>query len=220
MSTEAKRAGIAATRAERAVAEALDLVDAGGLEALTMRQLADRMGLHLPAIYRLFDGKDALIDEMAEAILAGAVADLPAEDGDWESRVRRLAAGLRTALLAHRDGARIVGGNYAAKRSNLTYVDTLLGCLLASGLPRKQAIWAASTVFCYVLGEALEEQGATGDEIGVLMGVLGTREYAHLESGPMESMLDFEARFAFGLELLLAGVRSVVRGGECASFPG
>lgn len=210
MSTDTKRAGIAATRAERAVAEALDLVDAGGLEALTMRQLADRMGLHLPAIYRLFDGKDALIDELAEAILAGAISDLPAEDADWRSRVRSLAGGLRTALLAHRDGARIVGGNYAAKRSNLTYVDTLLGCLLASGLPRKKAIWATSAVFCYVLGEALEEQGATGDEVEALKGVLGARKYLHLEAGPVESMLDFEERFAFGLELLLAGVSAAV----------
>lgn len=209
MSTDTKRAGIAATRAERAVAEALDLVDAGGLEALTMRQLADRMGLHLPAIYRLFDGKDALIDEMAEAILAGAVAKLPAGDGDWKSRVRSMAAGLRTALLAHRDGARIVGGNYAAKRSNLTFVDSLLGGLLASGLPRKHAIWATSAVFCYVLGETLEEQGATGDEVEVLKSVLGARKYVHLEAGPVESMLDFEERFQFGLELLLAGVDAV-----------
>ncbi|WP_406635934.1 TetR/AcrR family transcriptional regulator [Amycolatopsis sp. WGS_07] len=212
MSTETKRAGIAATRAERAVREALDLVDAGGLESLTMRQLADRLGLHLPAIYRLFDGKDALIDEMAEAILAGAVENLPAEDAGWESRVRSLATGLRSALLAYRDGARIVGGNYAAKRSNLTYVDTLLGCMLASGLPRKHAFWASSAVFCYVLGEALEEQGATGDEIEVLKGVLGARQYPHLESGPVESLLDFDERFEFGLDLLLAGVRVRVGG--------
>ncbi|WP_409186205.1 TetR/AcrR family transcriptional regulator C-terminal domain-containing protein [Amycolatopsis sp. VS8301801F10] len=211
MSTEAKRAGIAATRAERAVAEALDLVDAGGLEALTMRQLADRMGLHLPAIYRLFDGKDALIDEMAEAILAGAVAKLPSEDGDWKDRVRTMAAGLRAALLAHRDGARIVGGNYAAKRSNLTFVDSLLGGLLASGLPRRRAIWATSAVFCYVLGEALEEQGATGGEVEVLKRVLGARKYVHLEAGPVEPMLDFDERFAFGLELLLAGVDALVK---------
>ncbi len=176
-----------------------------------MRQLADRLGLHLPAIYRLFDGKDALIDEMAESILAGAVSILPAS-GEWAPRARAMASGLRTALLTHRDGARIVGGNYAAKHSNLTYVDTLVGCMLAAGLTRKHALWAASALFCFVLGEALEEQGAQGGEIDVLKDVLGAQQYAHLAAGPVEPLLDFEARFAFGLELLIAGIESVVRG--------
>ncbi|NLU70590.1 TetR family transcriptional regulator [Streptomyces sp. HNM0574] len=199
----------AAARADRAVREALALVDEGGLETLTMRRLADRLGVHLPTLYRLFGGKDALVDEMAEAILARALPAAP-PDGAWTDRVRGLAASLRTALLAQRDGARIVGGNYAAKRNNLTYIDTLVGCVRDAGLPRDHGLWAAGSVFCYVLGETLEEQGADGGEAGTLADVVRTGRYPHLAAGPVTPLLDFDARFTFGLELLLAGIGAAV----------
>lgn len=200
------RVGLANLRAERVVAEALAVVNEGGLETLTMRRLADRLQAHLPTIYRLVDGKDALIDEMAETILANALENSAPEDSDWSLRVKSLAAGLRSALLAQRDGARIVGGNYAAKRANLTYVDTLVGCMQDSGLERENALWAASSLFCFVLGEVLEQQGAGGGELETLEGVLGAGDYPHLASSPVGQLLDFDARFDFGLNLLLVGI--------------
>ncbi|BBX94389.1 TetR/AcrR family transcriptional regulator C-terminal domain-containing protein [Mycolicibacterium boenickei] len=192
----------------RVVAEALALVNAGGLESLTMRRLADRLRAHLPTIYRLVDGKDALIDEMAETILAKALENSDTADSEWTARVKSLAAGLRSALLAQRDGARIVGGNYAAKRANLTFVDTLVGSIQAGGLARERALWAASSLFCYILGEVLEQQGAAGGEAETLDGVVQTGDYPHLASSPVERLLDFDARFDFGLNLLISGMRS------------
>lgn len=194
--------------AARVVAEALALVNAGGLESLTMRRLADRLRAHLPTIYRLVDGKDALIDEMAETILAKALENSDTTDSEWTYRVKSLAAGLRSALLAQRDGARIVGGNYAAKRANLTFVDTLVGSIQAGGLARERALWAASSIFCYVLGEVLEQQGAAGGETETLEGVVQSGDYQHLASSPVERLLDFDARFDFGLNLLISGMRS------------
>ncbi len=192
----------------RVVAEALALVNAGGLESLTMRRLADRLRAHLPTIYRLVDGKDALIDEMAETILAKALENSDSAYSEWTARVKSLAAGLRSALLAQRDGARIVGGNYAAKRANLTFVDTLVGSIQAGGLARERALWAASSLFCYILGEVLEQQGAAGGEAETLDGVVQTGDYPHLASSPVERLLDFDARFDFGLNLLISGMRS------------
>ncbi|WP_235654156.1 TetR/AcrR family transcriptional regulator C-terminal domain-containing protein [Mycolicibacterium houstonense] len=193
---------------DRVVGEALALVNEGGLESLTMRRLADRLRAHLPTIYRLVDGKDALIDEMAETILAKALENARTDQPAWTDRAKSLAVGLRSALLAQRDGARIVGGNYAAKRANLTFVDTLVGCIQAGGLTRERALWAASSLFCYVLGEVLEQQGASGGEIETLEGVVDAGDYPHLASSPVEQLLDFDARFDFGLNLLMSGMRS------------
>ncbi|TVY06477.1 TetR family transcriptional regulator [Mycolicibacterium porcinum] len=190
------------------VGEALALVNEGGLESLTMRRLADRLRAHLPTIYRLVDGKDALIDEMAETILAKALENADTADPDWAVRVKSLAEGLRSALLAQRDGARIVGGNYAAKRANLTFVDTLVGSVQAGGLAREPALWAASSLVCYVLGEVLEQQGAAGGESETLRDVVQAGDYPHRASGPVEQLLDFDARFEFGLNLLMSGMRS------------
>lgn len=191
----------------RVVDEALTLVKEGGLESLTMRRLADRLQAHLPTIYRLVDGKDALIDEMAETILAKALENFDTSDQDWTDDVKSLAGALRSALLAQRDGARIVGGNYAAKRANLTFVDTLVGRIQAGGLAHERALWAAGSLFCYVLGEALEQQGASGGETETLEGVVRAGEYPHLASSPVEHLLDFDARFDFGLNLLISGMR-------------
>lgn len=199
---------LAGLSVDAVVAEALALVNEGGLESLTMRRLADRLRAHLPTIYRLVDGKDALIDEMAETILAKALENADTADPDWAVRVKSLAEGLRSALLAQRDGARIVGGNYAAKRANLTFVDTLVGSVQAGGLAREPALWAASSLFCYVLGEVLEQQGAAGGESETLRDVVQAGDYPHLASGPVEQLLDFDARFEFGLNLLMSGMRS------------
>ncbi|MEW2481452.1 TetR/AcrR family transcriptional regulator C-terminal domain-containing protein [Mycobacterium sp. NPDC049093] len=207
-STGRDRVALAKLSVDRVVGEALALVNDGGLESLTMRRLADRLQAHLPTIYRLVDGKDALIDEMAETILAKALENADMADPEWTHRVKSLAAGLRSALLAQRDGARIVGGNYAAKRANLTFVDTLVGSTRAGGLAREYALWAASSLFCYVLGEVLEQQGAAGGETETLEGVVRAGDYPHLASSPVEQLLDFDARFEFGLNLLMSGMRS------------
>lgn len=202
------RAGLASLRADQVVAEALSLVNEGGLESLTMRRLADRLHAHLPTIYRLVDGKDALMDEMAETILAKAFSNSRTDDSDWVHQMRSHATGLRSALLAQRDGARIVGGNYAAKRANLTYTDSLVGCVQNLGLVGEHALWAAGAVFCFVLGEVLEQQGATGGEIETLQSVVRGGAYPHLVAGPVERLLDFDARFDFGLALLMSGMQS------------
>ncbi|WP_234785511.1 TetR/AcrR family transcriptional regulator C-terminal domain-containing protein [Mycolicibacterium mucogenicum] len=207
-STGRDHVALANLSVDRVVGEALALVNECGLESLTMRRLADRLRAHLPTIYRLVDGKDALIDEMAEAILAKALGDAPAGHQDWADHVKSLAAGLRSALLSQSDGARIVGGNYAAKRANLTFIDTLVGSVQAGGLAREHALWAASSLFCYVLGEVLEQQGAAGNETETLEGVLRSGDYPHLASGPVVQLLDFDARFDYGLNLLMAGIRS------------
>ncbi|WP_234802354.1 TetR/AcrR family transcriptional regulator C-terminal domain-containing protein [Mycolicibacterium fortuitum] len=202
------RVTLANLSVDRVVGEALALVGEGGLESLTMRRLADRLRAHLPTIYRLVDGKDALMDEMAETILAKALENSRTDLPEWADRAKSLAVGLRSALLAQRDGARIVGGNYAAKRANLTFVDTLVGCIQAGGLTRERALWAASSLFCYVLGEVLEQQGAGGGELETLEDVLEVGDYPHLASSPVEQLLDFDGRFDFGLNLLISGMRS------------
>ncbi|MFI6463402.1 TetR/AcrR family transcriptional regulator C-terminal domain-containing protein [Streptomyces sp. NPDC050528] len=194
-----------ATRARALVSAALRIVDDGGLESLTMRRLADANKLQLPAIYRVFSNKQALLDEMAEAILAKAVPD--GREHNWEAEVTRLARQLRQALLAQREGARIVGGSYAAKRHSLTLAERLVGVMQGAGFNGVAALWATSTLFCYVLGEALEQQGLTDDARDRLTFPGASQTYPQLFSTPVEEILNFDDRFEFGLGLILGGLR-------------
>ncbi len=79
----------------RTIQTALDLLDESGLDALTMRRLADALGVQAGALYRYFATKQDLLTAMAERMVGG-VADAagPAGDGDWSERVARLARAL------------------------------------------------------------------------------------------------------------------------------
>ncbi|WP_158890164.1 TetR/AcrR family transcriptional regulator C-terminal domain-containing protein [Amycolatopsis anabasis] len=196
-----------ALRVETVARAALALVDSGGLESLTMRRLAVSLDVQLPTIYRLFDNKQALLDEMAETVLGGVLARVR-EDGeaDWAGRAAALARAMRETLLAQRDGARIVGGTYTAKQHTLTLAETMLASMRDAGFPGDTALRANTTIFSFVLGEVLEQQGATGGEIETLTASLRGGRYPCLAAAPVELIVDFDARFDFGLRILLAGL--------------
>ncbi|GAA4547610.1 TetR/AcrR family transcriptional regulator C-terminal domain-containing protein [Amycolatopsis samaneae] len=187
---------------------ALALVGADGLESLTMRKLATGLGVQLPTIYRLFDGKQALLDEMAETIMADLSGRLRFDGDDWAESATALARELRGALLAQRDGARIVGGSYVTKRHTMTVADRTLAMFEAAGFPGETALWALTTIFSFILGETLEQQGASGTATGTLTAALDLAAYPRLTATTAGRFLDFEARFEFGLRVLLAGLRA------------
>jgi len=196
-------------RADAVVDTALALVNLGGLESLTMRRLSEALAVQPPALYRLFRDKDALVDAMADAVLAAALGPLP--EADWETRVGVLAGRLRAAMLDQRDGARIVGGAYTTRQPTLTLADSFLAAMTEAGFTGEAAVWATSTVFSYVLGEALEQQGRTEVDLDEVQATLSAEDYPHLARSPMPALLDFDARFAFGLRMLTAGLREGAR---------
>jgi len=113
----------------RIVAEAVALLDAEGLENVTLRKLAARLGVQAPTLYWHLPNKAALITAIAEEILTPLPAT-PIGDADrWQDWLIGLATGLRRALLAHPDGARIISiaqmsRNMAALCTFLDELDT------------------------------------------------------------------------------------------------
>lgn len=86
---------------EQIVAAGLDIARDEGLEALSIRRPADRLGVSRMALYRHISDKDDLLDLVADAI---ADRDLPvpaADEGPWEDRLRTLAHAMRSQLLAY-----------------------------------------------------------------------------------------------------------------------
>lgn len=87
---------------------ALDLLNEVGVDGLTTRKLAERLGVQQPALYWHFRNKRALLDALAEAMLAeNHTHSVPRADDDWRSFLIGNARSFRQALLAYRDGARI-----------------------------------------------------------------------------------------------------------------
>ncbi|CAL9673598.1 TetR/AcrR family transcriptional regulator [Streptomyces sp. enrichment culture] len=203
----------------RTVRTALDLLDESGLDALTMRRLAQAMGVQAGALYRYFATKQDLLTAMAEHMVEG-VADAAGRtaDGDWSRRAACLARALRTALLVHRDGARVYAGTHATGPHTLGLADSLVGVLRAAGFGDDESARALYSLVNFTVGHTLEEQAALrpGDrepaDAGVLHEAVAAGAYPHLAATlPVLTSTDFTAHFEFGLRLLLDGLRALRR---------
>ena len=90
-------------RRDDVVARAIEVLDAHGLDALSMRRLAGDLGVQPGALYHHFTNKDALLAAIADEILRRGRR--PAEIMAWDAEVQLLCLGLRDAMRRHRDGA-------------------------------------------------------------------------------------------------------------------
>ena len=150
------------SRRDEVLAAALDLLDEVGLDALTTRKLAEKLGVQPGALYRHFDSKRALLGAMVARLTVDAdpVGELPE---DWAGLLRYAAMGARATMLTRRDGARMVA-TYLAPASDVAqqFWHRLIASLVAGGIPESDATVAVDTVFAYVNGFAIEEQARDG----------------------------------------------------------
>jgi TetR/AcrR family tetracycline transcriptional repressor len=182
---------------------ALRVLDDRGLEGLSTRAVADRLGVRMNTVLWHVKTKARMLELMADAVLAGiSYDDLPASP---RQRARELAGRYRRALLGHRDGAALVTGTYPAEPHTLRFADRLVDALLQAGADERQAAWTAWTVTYFTLGLAQEEQAAPDRRDDRLARAVDPGEHpalhravAHLRQG------SFEDRFAFGLDAILS----------------
>ncbi|MDC9135188.1 TetR/AcrR family transcriptional regulator C-terminal domain-containing protein [Escherichia coli] len=190
-----------------------------GVDGLTTRKLAERLGVQQPALYWHFRNKRALLDALAEAMLAeNHTHSVPRADDDWRSFLIGNARSFRQALLAYRDGARI----HAGTRPGAPQMETVRR---AASLPLRggffstgDAVNALMTISYFTVGAVLEEQAGDSDagerggtvEQAPLSPLLRAAIDAFDEAGP-------DAAFEQGLAVIVDGLakrRLVVRNVE------
>ncbi|MBU2662168.1 TetR/AcrR family transcriptional regulator C-terminal domain-containing protein [Actinoplanes bogorensis] len=161
---------------QRIVTEAVALLDAEGLDAVTTRKLAARLGVQSPTLYWHVPNKAALVTAIADAILDQEFATTAAggkeeeataaggedEDQPWPQWLTGLAERLRRALLAHPDGARVVSSAQLS-RTMAAISEQAMSTLVAQGIPLRQARVIVLTVERFTVGHVLEEQAARPD---------------------------------------------------------
>jgi TetR/AcrR family tetracycline transcriptional repressor len=149
---------------QRIVAEAVALLDAEGLDGVTTRKLAARLGVQSPTLYWHLPNKAALVTAIADAILDREFGDMspPEPEQHWQDWLSDLAERLRRALLAHPDGARVI----SASQLSLTMAaisELAMSTLVARGIPLRQARVIVLTVERFTVGHVLEEQAPRPD---------------------------------------------------------
>ncbi|MEU5863733.1 MULTISPECIES: TetR/AcrR family transcriptional regulator C-terminal domain-containing protein [unclassified Nonomuraea] len=170
---------------------AIGLLDEVGLDALTMRLLASRLGVRASALYRHYPSKQALLDAMVAHLVSVADDVAPLADAPWDELLRGVASGVRDIMLAHRDGARLISGFQHPGDEAVSTFERLIAALVAAGIPADVAAVAVDTVLAYANGYTIEEQNRkTG-----------------ADGWPREHR---DRAFQAGLDLIVSGVRGTL----------
>jgi TetR/AcrR family transcriptional regulator, tetracycline repressor protein len=138
----------------------LDVLDDVGLDRLTVRAVAARLGVQAPALYWHVRDRQQLIDEMATQMWRQLVLELAAlpEGTPWPEGMRAFATCARRILLSHRDGAKVFTGTYLTDPEVLRVQEVPLARMVAQGFALKDIIRAYSLMYSFVAGFCIEEQ--------------------------------------------------------------
>jgi TetR/AcrR family transcriptional regulator, tetracycline repressor protein len=142
------------------VAAALDVLDDGGIDAVTVRAVAARLGVQAPSLYHHVRGKRELLDEMGTAVQRRVVEALTGREpgARWTDDLVAYAHALRSAYLAHRDGARTFSGTLITDPAVLRAPEAWFRRWTDAGVPPEAAFAAFELVTAFVVGFAIEEQ--------------------------------------------------------------
>ena len=179
------------------VRTAIEILDERGAEAVSMRAIAQKLEVRMNTVLWHVKTKARLEELMADAIVAGVSLDgLPQ---DWRERAAEIARRYRLALLAHRDGAAVVAGTYAAEPATLDTAEALVAALLDGGLSTRDAAWTCWSVIYFILGLTQEEQAVPRGSEDLAVG----DRPALKRVLPFLAEESFDARFEFGITKLL-----------------
>ncbi len=116
---------------DRVLRAGVALADEVGIESLSMRRLAQRLGVVPMALYKHVANKEELLDGMVDVVV-GEV-EPPVRDADWKSAVRQRILSARETLLRHRWAYRVIESRSSPTPVVLAYMDSMIGMFRAGG---------------------------------------------------------------------------------------
>lgn len=210
--TGAKRSPL--TR-DKVIAGAVELADEIGIDPLTIRKLADHLGVKPMAIYHHVANKEEIIDGMVDQVFAEI--DLPPAGMPWQDAIRVRVRSARRVLARHSWAAPMMESRTNPGPATLRHHDAVIGCLRAGGLSTVMVAHAYALIDAYLYGAALQEAGlpfSTPEEAAMIASAMvdqfPTDAYPHLAAFTFDHVLqpgyDFGEEFEFGLTLVLDGL--------------
>jgi AcrR family transcriptional regulator len=200
---------------ERVLGAAVALADRDGVRALSMRKLAQALGVEAMSLYHHVAGKDDILDGMIDVVF-GEI-DLPTDETDWKAAMRRRAISAREALRRHPWATGLMESRPTPGPANLRHHDAVLGVLRNAGFPLALAAHAYALLDSYIYGFALQETSLpfhtpeeTAEVAQAIMESFPTGDYPYLTEIAVDHVLqpgyDFGDEYEFGLDLILDGL--------------
>jgi AcrR family transcriptional regulator len=205
---------------ERVLRAAVALADNGGIASLSMRKLAEELGVEAMSLYHHVANKDEILDGMVDVVF-GEI-DLPSTGAHWKKAMRARAISAREALSRHPWALGLLESRANPGPATLRHHDSVVGCLRKGGFPVALAAHAYSVLDSYIYGFALQEQNLPFDTAGEIDEVAGAflrqvpaDQYPHLTEMTVEHVMRpgyvYANEFEFGLDLILDGLEKIRR---------
>jgi AcrR family transcriptional regulator len=211
---------------ERVLRAAIDLADAGGLQSLSMRKLARKLGVEAMSLYYYVSSRDAILD----AILDLVVKEIePAPDGtDWKESLRSTAISAHTVLERHPWACGLMMSPARVRAGRMQYMDSMLGRLRRAGFSAELTDRAYHALDSHIIGSTLWEAGYTdgaqaaeaeapGESGAAFLQALPAGEYRYLAEHVEQHLAMPQAgktAFEFGLDLILDGLDRILATGR------
>jgi len=219
----AGRTAVRSSLTSREVARAaLTMVERDGLDGLSMRRLADDLGVQAASLYWHVQSKDHLLDLMAGELFSTLQLPLPAPapGGGWRRGLRDLSAAYYRFLLSHRDAGRIVAGRFVLIGHLARHLEPFAGLLRRGGCADTDIAYGLYAIVIYIQAFVLQQQtpltgdsGAGAAERDALARIREGLSHLPQDKFPVTTALaepltrpDIERRFFFGLDLLIDGL--------------
>jgi AcrR family transcriptional regulator len=202
----------------RVVEEAIRLADGEGVDGLSMRRLAVALGAGAMSLYHYVASKDELLDAMVDVVFEEI--ELPPEDTDWQTAIRRRAISARRVLARHRWAIGLMDSRKSPGPANLRHHEAVTACLRRAGFSPLTATHANWLLDSYLYGFSMQETSLSFDSAAVFADAaenvylpqLPPDEFPYLNESAaalVAAGYDPADEFLFGLDLILAALEPV-----------
>jgi AcrR family transcriptional regulator len=203
---------------DRVLAAAVEIADERGIGAVTMREVASRLGVEAMSLYNHVANKDDILDGMVDLVIEEV--DLPSGVVGWREAMRRRAVSAHQVFGRHPWVPQLLDSRETSGPSRMLYLNWVLGTLMTAGFSLEGAARAFSLLDSYIYGFGIQqfnmsaEGDASPEEMAeAILASIPAEKYPYLHrmaSHAMESGYDAESDFDFGLQLILDGLERIL----------
>ena len=207
---------------EAIVGAALKILPAEGIDAVSMRRVATELGTGPASLYAHVAHKEELLELVFDEVVAEVHIPEP-DPARWQEQVRRMWIDSHAALARNGDIARVALGRVPAGPHSMRVAEAVMTVLRAGGVPDKAIAWAVDVVGLYVVANAIEgavyadrqrsdqERQEYWSRVGTYFSAMPADRFpTTVALAPLMMTGGGDERFAFGLDLIIGGLGSLV----------
>jgi len=211
---------------DKILATSWELLGEDGIEKLSMRKLANRLGIQAPSLYWYFKSKQNLYQRLANTVSKVILEEFHS-DGDWKEQLTELAITTRSVLSRYPCSTQLMMMTLPHEPDIIRFTNRMLLCVESTPLEQEQKMQVVTTlvnyVFYFVLDDYQHERNVSamlkeqetlpGDELIRLLDTMSEQDaglFKRMFTGGLFEMMGTDAAFDFGLKVIILGIEQVI----------